>query len=78
MEKSTLTSKGQTTVPREIRKRLQVASGDVLVWEAEDGMAKVSVGGPAFLRRRGSVSVGPGSSVEDVRLARRRRGRLSS
>jgi len=74
MEKSTLTSKGQTTVPRGIRKRLQIGSGDVLVWEAEEGVIKVSVGGPAFLRRKGSVSVGPGSVVEDVRLARRRRG----
>ena len=37
-----ITSKGQTTVPREIREALGVQAGDLLAWEiAEDGVARV-------------------------------------
>ena len=32
---STMTSKGQTTVPREIRQRLNLRSGDQLEWRIE-------------------------------------------
>jgi hypothetical protein len=41
-----------------------------------DGEVRVLPLDRAFLRRRGSVRVGPGSAVEDVRLLRRRRGRV--
>jgi AbrB family looped-hinge helix DNA binding protein len=34
---STITSKGQTTVPKEIRKRLNLRPGDKVFWYIEDG-----------------------------------------
>lgn len=74
--RSTLTSKSQTTVPKEIREKLGIGPGDVLEWEMADGEVRVLPLDRAFLRRRGSVRVGPGSAVEDVRLLRRRRGRV--
>jgi len=74
MAQSAITSKNQTTVPREIRERMGVGAGDVLSWEIVSGGAKVSVAGTSFLDRRGTVRVGPGSAVEDVARARRRRG----
>ena len=40
--KSTITSKSQTTVPREIRAKLGVGPGDVLSWEWIDGAVRVA------------------------------------
>lgn len=34
---STMTSKGQTTVPKEIRKQLNLKPGDKVFWYLEDG-----------------------------------------
>lgn len=43
MHKSTLTSKGQVTVPKAVRERLGVDTGDVLVWSFnDDGSVRVS------------------------------------
>lgn len=37
-----ITSKGQTTIPREVREALHVAPGDLIAWEvAADGSARV-------------------------------------
>ncbi len=72
--KSTITSKSQTTVPREIRRKLGVGPGDVLRWEWVDGTVRVERASQAFLALRGSIEVGRGSTVDDVRTARSRRG----
>ena len=37
MSQSTLTSKGQTTIPREIRKLLGLKENDRILYEVEDG-----------------------------------------
>lgn len=74
MSQSAVTSKNQTTIPKEIREQLGVGRGDVLIWELEDGGARVRRAQMAFLKHRGAVKVGPGSSVEDVRLVRQARG----
>jgi AbrB family looped-hinge helix DNA binding protein len=37
MFESTITSKGQTTVPSEIRKRFNLRSGDRVLWHVEEG-----------------------------------------
>lgn len=37
MFESTMTSKGQTTVPKEIRKQLNLRPGDKVFWHLEDG-----------------------------------------
>lgn len=74
MTKSTITVKYQTTVPREVREKLGVGPQDALQWEVMDGYARVSVSDRAFLKRRGSIHAGAGSTVEDVRRARSLRG----
>jgi predicted exporter len=56
-----------------LRKRPKLF-GDV--YDPAGGEVRVLPLDRAFLRRRGSVRVGPGSAVEDVRLLRRRRGRV--
>ena len=74
MAESTITAKHQTTVPKEVREKLGTGPGDVLHWEVEDGEARVRPAALSFLRRRGTVAVGRGSTVDDVRRARARRG----
>ncbi len=74
MKKSTITSKGQTTVPVTIRRKLGLVPGDVLHWELVDRTIRVVPGERRFLRLRGVVRVGEGSAVEDVRRARAQRG----
>jgi AbrB family looped-hinge helix DNA binding protein len=78
MAKSTLSKKYQTTVPREVREKLGLRPGDVLLWEVDGSVARVTPATRAFLARRGSIKVGPGSTVENVRRARRQQGRDSS
>lgn len=74
MPSSTITSKYQTTVPKEIRDRLRLDSGDVLIWELDGEGARVRPAVRQFLELQGSIKVGPGSAVEDVRRARLMRG----
>jgi AbrB family looped-hinge helix DNA binding protein len=74
MPKSAITSKGQTTIPREIRDRLAVGPGDALDWELVGNTVRVSVGHRAFLGRRGGIRVGQGSTTQDIRRARAQRG----
>ncbi len=70
MTKSTITVKYQTTVPKEVRLKLGVGPSDVLQWEWVDNHVRVTAARPAFLQREGSIKVGPGDPVEDVRRAR--------
>jgi bifunctional DNA-binding transcriptional regulator/antitoxin component of YhaV-PrlF toxin-antitoxin module len=70
MTKSTISVKYQTTVPKEIRLKLGVGPSDVLQWEWVDNHVRVTAARPAFLQREGSIKVGPGDPVEDVRRAR--------
>lgn len=74
MPQSLITTKYQTTVPKEIRQKLDLRSGDVLRWEVVDRDIRIVPARRSFLDHRGSVRVGPGSVVDDVRQARRLRG----
>ncbi len=74
MTKSTITSKFQTTVPKEIRLKLGLRPRDVLVWEATSRDVRLVPARRGFLDRRGTLRVGPGSAVDDVRRARALRG----
>ena len=76
MPKSKITSKNQTTVPREVRETLGVGPADLICWELlGNGEARVTAAGHDFLKLRGSIRVGPGSVEEDIRKARAMRGR---
>ena len=70
MPKSTITVKHQTTVPKEVRKKLGVGPSDTLQWEVVGDNVRVTASNRAFLELRGSFKVGPGDPVEDVRRAR--------
>jgi AbrB family looped-hinge helix DNA binding protein len=74
MSKSTITVKYQTTVPKEVREKLGVGPSDVLQWEVVGDHARVTASNLAFLQRRGSIKVGPGDVVEDIRRAREMMG----
>ena len=43
MSRATLTSKGQLTVPKDVRDRLGLKSGDRVVFEFEDGTVRLRV-----------------------------------
>lgn len=72
---STITSKGQTTVPKEIREALNVGPGDRLTWEVRGGKVAVSTDRPALYQWEGFIKHGPGA-VTAVAAARKTRGRI--
>ncbi len=75
MVKSKITAKYQTTVPKLVREELGLGPSDYLRWEVRDGEARVAPASNAFLERRGSIGVGAGSVLEDIRSARQSRGK---
>jgi len=75
MIKSTVTSKGQTTIPRNIRQKLGISTGDVLLWDAGRDTVRIRLASPGFLQRRGTIRTGKGSVTDDMARARATRGR---
>jgi antitoxin PrlF len=66
-----ITSKGQTTIPREIREALGVGPGDFISWDvAEDGSVRVHAVRPLdleYLRAlEGTVSEWAGAADEEA------------
>jgi AbrB family looped-hinge helix DNA binding protein len=76
MPTSTITSKGQTTVPKEVREALDLEPGDKLTWKVRGGRVAVTTERPAFWRWVGTVKGGPDDPVRAVAEARKRRGRI--
>jgi len=76
MPTSTITSKGQTTVPKEVREVLDVGPGDRLMWEVRGGKVAITTERPGLFRWEGIFKDGPTDAVEAVKEARKRRGRL--
>lgn len=76
MPRSTLTSKGQTTIPKEVREALDLEAGDKLSWEIRGGKVEVTTERPALFRWEGFIKTGPGNVVKDIQEARKRRGRI--
>jgi AbrB family looped-hinge helix DNA binding protein len=74
MNKSTVTSKGQTTIPRAVREELGIRTGDVLEWDVHQRGLQLRLVGRGFLKRRGAIHTGPGSAAEDVARVRKVRG----
>lgn len=75
MPTSTITSKGQTTVPKEIREALDLEPGDKLTWEVDGRRVAVSTEHASLWRWAASVKGGPDDPVKAVAEARKRRGR---
>jgi len=76
MPTSTLTSKGQTTVPKEVREVLDIDVGDKLTWEIRGGRVAVTTDRPAFFRWEGFIKNSSGDVVKEIEEARKRRGRV--
>lgn len=76
MPRSTLTSKGQTTIPKEVREALDLEAGDKLSWEIRGGKVEVTTERPALFRWEGFIKNGSGNVVKDIEEARKRRGRI--
>jgi bifunctional DNA-binding transcriptional regulator/antitoxin component of YhaV-PrlF toxin-antitoxin module len=71
MSLSTITSKFQTTVPREVRRRLKLVRNAVLDWNVEGGRAVVTPREPRLLAHAGRIKVGKGSFRAERDAARR-------
>ena len=76
MPTSTITSKGQTTVPKEVRDALDIGPGDKLSWEVRGGRVAVTTDRPGLFRWEGVFKDGPTDAVKAVAGARKRRGRI--
>jgi antitoxin PrlF len=68
-----MTSKGRTTVPKEIRDALDLRPGDQLNWEINSGRVTVRKR-PALYRLKGVIKHGPADAVQVVIEARKTRG----
>ncbi len=75
MQTSTLTSKGQITIPSSVRKNLGIQQGDKVGFIVEDGkvvlLPVIKDVGAAF----GLVKARRGISLDDMESAIRKRGR---
>jgi AbrB family looped-hinge helix DNA binding protein len=76
MATSTLTSKGQTTVPKEVREALDLEVGDKLTWEVRGGKVAVTTDRPAFYQWEGIVKSSSGDVVKEIEESRKARGRV--
>ena len=76
MPTSTLTTKGQTTVPKEVRNALALSPGDKLSWEVRDGRVGVTTERPSLLDFEGFIKHSSGDVVAEIAEARKRRGRV--
>jgi len=76
MARSTITSKRQTTIPKEVCEALDVGPGDKITWEVNGRRVAVTTEQPGLWRWLGTVKGGPDDAVEAVAEARKRRGRI--
>jgi AbrB family looped-hinge helix DNA binding protein len=75
MPTSTITSRGRTTVPKEVRDALELQAGDQLAWKISDGVVTITKL-PAFFRWEGVIKHGPADVVQAIIEARKTRGRI--
>lgn len=67
-QRARITSKGQITIPKEVREALGVREGDSLIFEVENGGARVSVVRKpvSFANYAGAWREGKGMTIEEV------------
>lgn len=75
MPVSTITSKGQTTVPKEVREALDLEPGAKLRWEIRGGKVAITTERPALYELEGFIKHGP-DALTAVADARKIRGRV--
>jgi len=69
--KSKITSKFQTTIPKNIREQMKLSVNDSIEWKMEKGKVILETAGKPFLKYRGSIAVGAGDIDEDIRKAKK-------
>lgn len=75
---ATVTSKGQITLPKELRNRLHVEAGDVVVFEEREGQFVVRVG-HTLRNYRGFLKHAPPADADTLRrAAKASRGKRSA
>jgi len=77
---ATITSKGQITVPREIRRRLGVRSGDKLLFESDSQGVRVRAirNRSSFSKYRGFGNPEIPCGRKNIRVAARHEGRMTT
>ena len=70
---SVITSKFQTTIPKDIRERLKLSIHDTLEWKIDRGKIVVLPAQKKFLEYRNKIKTGSGNIEEDIKQARKRR-----
>jgi len=76
MTRSTITSKRQTTIPKEVCDVLDVGPGDQITWEINGGRVAVTTERPALFQFEGFIKHGEPDAVKAVAAARKTRGRI--
>ncbi|WP_096893464.1 AbrB/MazE/SpoVT family DNA-binding domain-containing protein [Candidatus Scalindua japonica] len=71
--KSKITSKFQTTIPREIRDRLKLSVSDSIEWKIEEDKIVVGPVNKPFLKYKGSIKIKSGNIREDILQSRKMR-----
>lgn len=62
-----ITSKGQVTIPRDIRRALHVEHGDTVIFEVTDGGVRLRPHHAGTVRAfAGASRVGPGKTVAEI------------
>lgn len=70
MTTTILTSKFQTTIPKAVRKLLELEINDTIEWRVEAGKAVVVPVRTDFLANRGKIKIGAGDVDSDIDKAR--------
>ena len=70
---SVITSKFQTTIPKDVRERLKLSIHDTLEWKIDRGKIVVLPVQKKFLEYRNKIKTGPGNIEEDIKQARKQR-----
>lgn len=75
MPVSTMASKGQTAVPKEVREALDLEPGAKLRWEVRGSKVTITTARPALYELQGFIKHGP-DALTAVAEARKTRGRV--
>lgn len=67
---SKITSKYQTTIPKEVRDKLKLSVSDTLEWKIKDGAIIVEPSKAPFKKHCGTIHVGVGDVSDDLRQGR--------
>ncbi len=69
--KTKITDKFQITIPKEIRKKMNLSRKDSIEWTTEKGKIIIKPVKKEFLKYRGYIQAGEGDIEEDIRTARK-------